>query len=86
MYNTRYLPESFEQYGLEKTILRQFPYNVNLRSSGCPDSRWRSKTMKGFIQNQVKSNISIKIYTTLYQYRSVIPVPFSSTLPFFAPE
>ena len=33
MYNIRYLPESFEQCGLEKTILRHFPYNLNLRSS-----------------------------------------------------
>ena len=33
MYNTRYLPENFEQCGLEKTILRQFPYNLNVRSS-----------------------------------------------------
>ena len=42
------MPESFEQCGLEKTILRHFPYNVNL----WPDSRCRSKTMKGFIQNE----------------------------------
>ena len=35
MYNTRYfIPESFEQCGLEKTILRHFPCNVNLRFSG----------------------------------------------------
>ena len=33
MYNIRHLPESFEQCGLEKTILRHFPYNLNLRSS-----------------------------------------------------
>ena len=33
MYNTQYLPESFEQFGLEKTILRHFLYNLNLRSS-----------------------------------------------------
>ena len=33
MYNTRYLPENFEQSRLEKTILRQFPYNLNVRSS-----------------------------------------------------
>ena len=49
MHNTRYLPESFEQCGLEKTILRYFPYDVNLRSNGSPDSRWWSKTMKEFI-------------------------------------
>ena len=30
MYNTRYLPENFEQCGLEK-ILRHFPYNLNVR-------------------------------------------------------
>ena len=34
MYNTRYLPESFEQCGPEKTILGHFPYNVNLRPAG----------------------------------------------------
>ena len=33
MYNIRYLHESFEQCGLEKTILRHFPYKLNLRSS-----------------------------------------------------
>ena len=33
MYNTRHLPESFEQCGLEKAILRHFPYNLNLRST-----------------------------------------------------
>ena len=33
MYYTRYLPENFEQCRLEKTILRQFPYNLNVRSS-----------------------------------------------------
>ena len=31
--NTKYLPENFEQCRLEKTILRQFPYNLNVRSS-----------------------------------------------------
>ena len=33
MYNTRYLPENFEQCRFEKTILRQFPYNLNVRFS-----------------------------------------------------
>ena len=33
MYNTRYLPEHFEQCRLEKTVLRQFSYNLNVRSS-----------------------------------------------------
>ena len=33
MYNTRYLPENFDQCRLEKTILRQFPYNLSVRSS-----------------------------------------------------
>ena len=33
MYNTRYLLESFEQCGLEKTSLWYFPYTLNLRSS-----------------------------------------------------
>ena len=41
MYNNRYLPESFEQCGLEKTILRHFPYNLNLRSS------WNSPIQDG---------------------------------------
>ena len=33
MYNTRYLPENFDQCRLEKTILRQFPYDLSVRSS-----------------------------------------------------
>ena len=33
MYNTRYLLENFDQCRLEKTILRQFPYNLSVRSS-----------------------------------------------------
>ena len=33
MYNTRYLPENFDQCRLEKIILRQFPYNLSVRSS-----------------------------------------------------
>ena len=33
MHNTRYLPENIEQCSLEKTILRHFPYNLNMRSS-----------------------------------------------------
>ena len=33
MFNTRYFPENIEQCRLEKTILRQFPYNLNVRSS-----------------------------------------------------
>ena len=32
MYNIRYLPEKFEQCGLEKTILQHIPYNLNLCS------------------------------------------------------
>ena len=30
MYNTRYLPENFEQCRLKKTILRHFLYNLDL--------------------------------------------------------
>ena len=33
MYNIRYLPENFDQCRLEKIILRQFPYNLSVRSS-----------------------------------------------------
>ena len=33
MYNTVYLPKHFEQCRLEKTILRQFSYNLNVRSN-----------------------------------------------------
>ena len=29
MYNTQYIPENFEQCRLEKTILWNFPYNLN---------------------------------------------------------
>ena len=32
MCNTQYLPESWEQGRLRKTILWHFPYNLNLRS------------------------------------------------------
>ena len=42
MYNTRYLPESFEQCRLEKTILRHFPYNLNV----CPSFKMAEKNMK----------------------------------------
>ena len=31
MYNTRCLPENFEQSRLEKTFLRHFLYNLNVR-------------------------------------------------------
>ena len=37
MYNTRYLPESFEQCGLEKTILRHFPYDLNVWNAPIQD-------------------------------------------------
>ena len=37
----RYLPESFEQCRLQKTILRHFPYNLNLHSS------WNSPIQDG---------------------------------------
>ena len=40
--NTRYLPESFEQCRLEKTILRHFPKNLNV----CPSFKMAEKTMK----------------------------------------
>ena len=33
MNNTRYLPESFEECGLVKTISLHFPYNLNLHYS-----------------------------------------------------
>ena len=33
IYNTRYLPENFEQCRLEKTILWHFPYDFNVHSS-----------------------------------------------------
>ena len=35
IYNTRYLPENFEQHRLEKTILRYFPYTQCCRIKGC---------------------------------------------------
>ena len=46
MYNTRYLPENFEQCRLEKTILRHFLYNLNLRSSWNALIQDGGKTMK----------------------------------------
>ena len=41
MYNTQYLAENFEQCRLEKTILRYFPYNLNVRS------RWAALIQDG---------------------------------------
>ena len=32
VYGTQYLHENFEQRRLEKTVLRHFPYNLNVRS------------------------------------------------------
>ena len=52
MYNTRYLPENFEQRKLEKTILRHFPYNLNVRS------RWAA-----FIQDGRKNHDSTYCFT-----------------------
>ena len=41
MYNTRYLLENFEQCRLEKTILRNFPSNLKVRS------RWNALIQDG---------------------------------------
>ena len=41
MYNTRYLPEKIEQCRLEKTILRHFPNNLNVRS------KWAAQIQDG---------------------------------------
>ena len=41
MYNTQYLPENSEQRKLEKTILRHFPYNLNVHS------RWAALIQDG---------------------------------------
>ena len=41
MYNTRYLPENFEQRRLEKSILRHFPYSLNV------PSRWTALIQDG---------------------------------------
>ena len=49
MYNTQYLPKNFEQRKLEKTILRLFPYNLNVRSDGLPSIKMAEKTMKMLI-------------------------------------
>ena len=46
MYNTRYLPENFEQCRLENTILRHFPYNLNVHSSWIALIQDGGKTMK----------------------------------------
>ena len=62
MYNTRYLPENFEQRKLEKTISRHFPYNLNV----C--SRWaaliqdgRKKTITAFIVSQDLSPFGLNL-------------------------
>ena len=52
MHNTRYLPENFEQRKLEKTILRHFPYNLNVHF------RWGA-----LIQDGRKNNDSACCFT-----------------------
>ena len=53
MYKTQYLPESFERGKLKETILRHFPYNLNLRSKCFALIQDDSKTVKTLIdQNQ----------------------------------
>ena len=49
MYNTRYLPENVEQCRLEKTILRHFPYNLNVRSRCIALIQDGGKNMKALI-------------------------------------
>ena len=41
MCNTKYLPENFEQCRLEKTILWQLPYNLNV------STRWNALIQDG---------------------------------------
>ena len=50
MYNTRYLPENFEQCRLMKTILRHFPYNLNVRTRWIAFNQDSGKTMKVLIR------------------------------------
>ena len=59
MYNTRYLPENFEQCRLEKTILRQFPYNLNVRSS------WNALIQDGGKYHEKAYRLNIHVYTKL---------------------
>ena len=54
MYNTRYLPENFDQCRLEKTILRQFPYNLSVRSSWNALIQDGGNTMKRLIGILIK--------------------------------
>ena len=49
MYNTRYLPENFEQRKLEKTLLQHFPYNLNARSRWAALIQDGRKTMTALI-------------------------------------
>ena len=67
MYNTRYLPENFEQCRLEKTILQHFPYILNVRSRCMPSFKMAvknhekvylqlSKIAKQFHQQESDSN------------------------------
>ena len=53
MYNTRYLPENFERCRLENTILRHFPYNLNVRSSRIALIQEGGKTMKRLINGSI---------------------------------
>ena len=50
MYNTQYLPENFEQYRLEKTILWHFPNNLNVRSRWIALIHDGGKNMKALIR------------------------------------
>ena len=49
MYNTRHIPENFEQRRLEKTILRHFPYYLSVRSRWTALIQDGRKTMKALI-------------------------------------
>ena len=59
MYNTRYLPENFEQCRLDKTILRQFPYNLNVRSS-------RNALIQDGGKYHERAYIHVYVYGVLY--------------------
>ena len=76
MYDTKYLPENFEQCRLEKTILRQFPYNLDVRSSWNAliqdGGKYHEKAYFGFCRNQTLKRIG-----RLSNYSLVIPSSFS---------
>ena len=67
MYNTRYLPENFEQCRLEKTILRHFPINLNVRSSWNALNQDGGETMKRLISAAALIQKHFNFFQSLFE-------------------